>query len=98
MWGASVYGAPVRLVVPGWFGMASVKWLRRIALLTAPFDGYFQTKRYVYDDGRVSTPVTRMRVKSIITEPLADATVAAGRTRISGWAWSGVGVLMMGPA
>ena len=85
------YGAPVRLVVPRWFGMASVKWLRRIEVLTAPFEGYFQTKRYVYDDGRVSTPVTRMRVKSMIVEPLADSTVVPGRTRIRGWAWSGEG-------
>lgn len=85
------YGAPVRLVVPRWFGMASVKWLRRIEVLTEPFEGYFQTKRYVYDDGRVSTPVTRMRVKSMIAEPLADSTVVPGRTRIRGWAWSGEG-------
>ena len=85
------YGAPVRLVVPGWFGMASVKWLRRIEVLTSPFDGYFQTQRYVYDDGRSSAPVTRMRVKSLIAEPVAGSTVPSGITRISGWAWSGDG-------
>ena len=88
------YGAPVRLVVPRWFGMASVKWLRRIEVLTAPFEGYFQTQRYVYDDGRVSTPVTHMRVKSIITEPLADSTAIPGNTRIRGWAWSGEGPIV----
>ena len=87
------YGAPVRLVVPGWFGMASVKWLRRIEVLTSPFDGYFQTQRYVYDDGRGSTPVTRMRVKSLITDPVAGSTIASGLTRISGWAWSGDGAI-----
>ena len=85
------YGAPVRLVVPGWFGMASVKWLSRVEILTSPFDGYFQTQRYVYSDGRSSTPVTRMRVKSIIAEPVVGSTIRGGRTRISGWAWSGDG-------
>ena len=88
------YGAPVRLIVPGWFGMASVKWLQRIEVLTTPFEGYFQTKRYVYDDGRAVTPVTRMRVKSIITEPLPGGTIPPGRTRIAGWAWSGDGPIM----
>jgi DMSO/TMAO reductase YedYZ molybdopterin-dependent catalytic subunit len=83
------YGAPVRLVVPGWFGMASVKWLRSIEVLTSPFDGYFQTQRYVYEDGRSSTPVTRMRVKSLIVDPVPGRTIASGCTRISGWAWSG---------
>jgi DMSO/TMAO reductase YedYZ molybdopterin-dependent catalytic subunit len=83
------YGAPVRLVVPGWFGMASVKWLRRIEVLTSPFEGYFQTQRYVYTDGHSSTPVTRMRVKSLIADPVSRSTIVPGSTRISGWAWSG---------
>lgn len=85
------HGAPVRLVVPRWFGMASVKWLRRIEILTAPFQGYFQTQRYVYADGRSSTPVSRMRVKSMIADPVAGSIVPSGRTRIAGWAWSGEG-------
>ena len=88
------YGAPVRLVVPGWFGMASVKWLRRIEILTSPFEGYFQTRRYVYHDGRSTTPVTRMRVKSLIADPLSGSTIASGTTRISGWAWSGDGPIV----
>ena len=85
------YGAPVRLVVPGWFGMASVKWLRRIEVLTEPFDGYFQTTRYVYDDASGTTPVTRMRVKSMVADPVPGSTISGGRTCISGWAWSGEG-------
>ena len=87
------YGAPVRLVVPGWFGMASVKWLRRIEVLTTPFRGHFQARRYVYTDGRYSTPVTRMRVKSLIVAPAADAIIPPGMTRVWGWAWSGEGAI-----
>ena len=41
-----VHGFPVRLFVPGWYGVASVKWLRRIEVLDRPFAGYFQTVKY----------------------------------------------------
>src|SRR5437764_1124673 len=40
------HGFPVRLFVPGWYGVASVKWLQRIEVLDRPFQGYFQTKKY----------------------------------------------------
>lgn len=85
------HGAPVRLVVPGWYGMASVKWVTRIRVLTHPFDGYFQRERYVMDrgDARVE-PVTAMEVKAVITSP-GDGVVATGRVRAAGWAWSGAG-------
>src|SRR2546428_9610352 len=43
------HGAPIRLIVPGWYGMASVKWLERIEALAEPFLGYYQLGRYVYD-------------------------------------------------
>jgi len=42
------HGFPLRLVVPGWYGMASVKWITRIDLITEPYDGYFQTKRFSF--------------------------------------------------
>jgi DMSO/TMAO reductase YedYZ molybdopterin-dependent catalytic subunit len=84
------HGAPVRLAVPGWYGMASVKWVTRIELLRAPFTGYFQSQRYVYDDVHGITAVDRMRVKSIITSPAADARCPR-EVRVRGWAWSGYG-------
>ena len=61
------HGAPLRLVVPGWYAVASVKWLARIDVSERPFHGYFQTDRYRYlrPDGSV-TPVTRMRVRSLL--------------------------------
>ena len=86
------HGAPVRLVVPKWYGMASVKWLRRIDVRATPFDGYFQRQRYVYDAPGGITPVMRMRVKSIITAPTAGASCLAD-TVVEGWAWSGDGAI-----
>lgn len=82
------HGAPVRLVVPGWYGMASVKWVSRISLLEGEFGGYFQKERYVYDDG---APVTLMDVKSAITSPRGGDVVPLGSVRVTGWAWSGAG-------
>ncbi len=86
------HGAPARLAVPGWYGMASVKWLTHIELLQTPYTGYFQRKRYVYESALGVEPVTRMRVKSIITAPSDGAT--CGRSiEVSGWAWSGDGAI-----
>ncbi|HYW32120.1 MAG TPA: sulfite oxidase [Gemmatimonas sp.] len=86
------HGAPVRVVVPGWYGMASVKWLTSIEAVTVPFAGYFQCERYVYDEPDGVSPVTRMRVKSFITSPRADSTCGAQVT-VHGWAWSGHGAI-----
>ncbi|MGZ3425957.1 MAG: sulfite oxidase [Polyangia bacterium] len=83
------HGAPARLIVPGWYGMASVKWLARIAALTEPFEGWFQKQRYVYDSGREQRPVDVMRVKSMIVAPESGVGVVRGRLVVWGWAWSG---------
>lgn len=86
------HGAPVRLAVPGWYGMASVKWLTHIELLRTPYTGYFQRKRYVYESALGVEPVTRMRVKSIITTP-SNGTTCGRSIDVSGWAWSGDGAI-----
>jgi sulfane dehydrogenase subunit SoxC len=86
------HGHPVRLVVPGWYAMASVKWLAAIEVRTEPFHGHFQTADYVYleEDGiREGTPVTRMRVRSVIASPAADRVLEPGRMEVRGTAWSG---------
>ncbi len=84
------HGGPVRLIVPGWYGMASVKWLRRLEALTRPFSGYFQGERYVYvDPDGERRPVTRQRVKSLITSPAEGMQVGHGRVKVRGYAWSG---------
>jgi DMSO/TMAO reductase YedYZ molybdopterin-dependent catalytic subunit len=85
------HGGPVRLVVPGWYAVASVKWLVRIDGLARPFEGRFQTDRYLYvDRGRTLGPVTRMRVRSLILTPEAGTTPPSpGPFEVSGIAWSG---------
>ena len=83
------HGAPVRLIVPGWYGMASVKWVTRIAALTEPFEGWFQRERYVYERERERRPVDVMRVKSLVMAPESGAGVPRGRVTVWGWAWSG---------
>ena len=85
------HGYPVRLIVPGWYGMAHVKWLSKITTLTEPFSGYFQGEKYVlkYRDGTKS-PVQEMQVKSTITSPSDNMTLKYGTTHtIKGHAWSG---------
>src|SRR6266542_3853893 len=65
------HGYPLRLIVPGWYGMAHVKWLRAIEALTAPFEGYQNTMAYRYSRSREERgePVTRMRVRSLMVPP-----------------------------
>ena len=64
------HGAPFRIIVPHWFGVASVKWLQRIDVLTEPYVGEFQTGHYIYEwPDRPHEPVTLMRVRARITDP-----------------------------
>lgn len=86
------HGAPARLIVPGWYGMASVKWLTRLEAITTPFTGYFQQQRYVYDEQGTITPVRRTRVKSMITSPV-DGGRCDRVVTVQGWAWSGAGAI-----
>ena len=87
------HGGPVRLLVPGWYGMASVKWLTRIAALERPFAGYYQAGAYVLErPGRDDKePLSTMRVKSLITSPAPGAALPLEPLTISGLAWSGQG-------
>jgi DMSO/TMAO reductase YedYZ molybdopterin-dependent catalytic subunit len=87
------HGAPVRLLVPSWYGMASVKWVRRVEALREPFGGYYQRSRYIYDygDGTAPAPVREMRVKSVIVYPVEGETVGVGSVTVRGQAWSGDG-------
>jgi len=88
------HGFPVRLVLPRWYGIASVKWLANISVLTQPFSGYFQTEQYLYVNERGTpelTPVTLMRVRAVIGRPSDGTEVALGSMEIAGTAWSGSG-------
>lgn len=88
------HGHPVRAVVPGWYGMASVKWLTRIAVLDEPFHGYFQTFAYAIwrrQHGQPSLePVGDIQVKSQIARPMECEVVPAGIPYlVFGAAWAG---------
>ena len=90
------HGYPLRLVVPGWYGMASVKWLVRISGSERPFNGFFQARRYVFitegvEESPARPPVTTMKVKSLITHPRHGEVVPKGTYTIRGMAWSGEG-------
>ena len=82
------HGFPLRTIVPGWYAVAGVKWLTEIEVTDRRFEGYYQVQRYVFDS---DTPVTRMRVRSLITEPEDGAIVDVGELAIAGLAWSGSG-------
>jgi DMSO/TMAO reductase YedYZ molybdopterin-dependent catalytic subunit len=87
------HGFPVRLFVPGWYGVASVKWLQRIEVLDRPFEGYFQTKKYTVQQqtshGPQSVVVGPMAVKAEIILPSAGAVLGVGTNRLFGVAWAG---------
>jgi DMSO/TMAO reductase YedYZ molybdopterin-dependent catalytic subunit/rhodanese-related sulfurtransferase/glyoxylase-like metal-dependent hydrolase (beta-lactamase superfamily II) len=87
------HGRPVRLIVPGWYSIASVKWLTEIEVIGHPFEGFFQTKRYSYewerDGGIVREPVRLQRVRALIAQPTDGASVTAGEFVVRGVAWSG---------
>lgn len=86
------HGFPARLIVPGWYGMASVKWLTRIEAVSQPFEGFFQSERYVVaDDSGGTRPVSRVRVRSLIVDPPDGGRVGRSGRTVRGLAWSGGG-------
>jgi DMSO/TMAO reductase YedYZ molybdopterin-dependent catalytic subunit len=92
------HGFPLRLVVPGWYGMTNVKWLTGITAVGEPFDGFqqlaYRFRQRPEDEGE---PVTRMRPRSLMIPPgIPDFMtrrrfVDAGIVELSGRAWSGSG-------
>ena len=87
------HGYPLRVIVPDWYAVASVKWLAEIEVIGKAFEGHYQTGSYFYEwqrDGMtVREPVTLQRVRSLITEPEADAEIERGALTVRGVAWSG---------
>jgi len=88
-----LHGFPARLIVPGAYGMASVKWLSRLVVTDAPFEGFWQTTDYAWWDRSGPLPEMRplldMQVKSLIAQPSPGGTVPRGTpTTITGAAWS----------
>ena len=89
------HGHPARALVPGWYGMAHVKWLTRIRVTAEPFRGFYMAKRYFTarrhpNTGEpVLTPVTRMGVKSQIDSPVDGESLSPGSHVVRGRAWAG---------
>ncbi|CAA9386295.1 MAG: Sulfur oxidation protein SoxC [uncultured Rubrobacteraceae bacterium] len=96
------HGAPLRLVVPGWYGMASVKWLKRLEVIGEPFDGFQQGNQYRYKRSadEKGEPVTRQRPQAMMAPPGIPSQLGRTRyvesgqkVRIEGRAWSGFGAV-----
>jgi DMSO/TMAO reductase YedYZ molybdopterin-dependent catalytic subunit len=98
------HGFPLRVIVPGWYAMASVKWLQRIIVTDRPFNGYYQTIDYAYwhrtayghwqrgENIAELTPLTEMQVKAEIARPAEGEIVPANSTVcIRGAAWTSTG-------
>jgi len=93
------HGFPLRLVVPGWYGMTHVKWLRSITVVDEPFRGWQQDVAYHVreSDEEQGVPVTRILPRSLMVPPgipeflSRSRLVTAGPCRLEGRAWSGWG-------
>jgi len=88
-----IHGFPLRLLVTGWYGMNSVKWLVGIHVLDHEFKGFYQTERYMtMNEPGSATPYTyytKLKVKSIITNPAPGEVIPASGYLLAGAAWSG---------
>jgi sulfite oxidase len=91
----SVHGAPLRVVVPGYIGARSVKWLQRIEVRSAPWDGYYQHVVYrlvpegVSPGPGVGMPLGLVALNADVLSPANGATVAAGPVKVRGYAFAG---------
>jgi len=87
------HGYPLRVIVPDWYAVASVKWLTAIELIDRPFAGYYQIDKYQYEWERegqiVREPVSLQRVRALITEPSPHDELPRGALAVRGVAWSG---------
>ena len=92
------HGFPLRLLVPGWYGMTNVKWLDRIELLDAPFGGYQQAWAYRLRqaEDELGEPLQWMRPRSLLVPPgipefmTRERVLPAGECIVEGRAWSGL--------
>jgi DMSO/TMAO reductase YedYZ molybdopterin-dependent catalytic subunit len=93
------HGAPLRLVVPGWYGMAHVKWLTRVTVIDKEFDGYQNAIAYRLrqDADDPGVPLTRIQPRALVRPPgfpdfmSRTRVLRAGATTVDGRAWSGHG-------
>ncbi len=90
------HGFPVRAIVPGWYAVASIKWLQRIIVTDKPFNGYYQTLDYAFwirrgNDAQL-IPLSELQIKAEIARPKSTEVVQANSNfRVHGAAWTGNG-------
>jgi DMSO/TMAO reductase YedYZ molybdopterin-dependent catalytic subunit len=94
-----LHGFPLRVIVPGWEGAYSVKWLANLRVVDRDFDGFWVATAYRYPVKRLApgasvdpkdmAPLTGLVVKSLITRPLEGAALAPGKIDVAGFAWAG---------
>src|ERR1700737_403865 len=88
------HGFPLRAIVPGWYAVASIKWLQRIIVTDRPFNGYYQTLDYAFWKRRGDiadlVPLSEVQIKAEIAQPSAGEIVSANsKVRVHGAAWTG---------
>jgi DMSO/TMAO reductase YedYZ molybdopterin-dependent catalytic subunit len=93
------HGFPLRAIVPGWYAMASIKWLQRIIITAEPFTGYYQTMDYAFwkrrGDVAELAPLTEMQIKAQIAKPVKGEIVPGdSKVRVHGAAWTSDGEIM----
>ncbi len=89
-------GFPVRAIVPGWYAVASIKWLQRIIVTDKIFNGYYQTLDYSFwkrrGDNAELVPLSEMQIKAEIARPSEGETIPANsNARVRGTAWTSDG-------
>jgi DMSO/TMAO reductase YedYZ molybdopterin-dependent catalytic subunit len=91
----TTHGGPLRALVGGWYGMASIKWLSKIVVTDRPYNGFFQTFDYAYwardKEGLPHlTPVTAIQPKAVVVTPAPGDVLKAGQeVTVKGFAWAG---------
>lgn len=88
------HGAPWRALLPGWYGMDSVKWLERIVVAASPLPpegGTYQQTRQTQSGEVDRQLLPRVQVKSVILDPQENSVLRRGKAEIRGLAWSGAG-------
>ena len=91
-----LHGGPARLLVPGWVGSASIKWLTRLTLADQEWNGPFMQRSYRSpraENPKETYSLQSLECKSIIIRPLDGAQMAAGPHTLFGFAWGGEGTI-----
>ena len=92
-----LHGGPARLLVPGWVGSASIKWMTKLTLADKEWGGPFMARSYRsprVDDPNQTYSLQSVECKSIVVAPVDGASLAAGPQTVTGFAWAGEGTVV----